>query len=97
MKTQRQFEEIHDDFYKMAVGKIGESFYCAVIEFMHKHGFQSHVISCLLESDTAQILFFTDHLKNNVGILFFEIFGICSYSYVGRKQEVMNLLKRAIE
>ena len=97
MKTQRQFEEIHDDFYKMAVGKIGESFYCAVIEFMHKHGFQSHVISCLLESDIARILFFTDHLKNNVGILFFEIFGICSYSYVGRKQEVMNLLKRAIE
>lgn len=97
MKTQRQFEEIIDDFYKMVNGKFGESFYCAAIEFMHKHGFQSYVISCLLESGKARILLFTDHPKNDVGILFFEIFGIVSYSYVGRKQEVMNLLKRAIE
>ena len=72
MRTKKDFNLIHDDFNKAIYGKVGTEFFNAVFKFMRKHHFQHNVQKLLLENDTWFIMLFTDHITNDVGIIYIE-------------------------
>jgi len=72
MRTKEDFNLIHNDFNKTIYGKAGTDFFNAVFKFMRKHHFEHNVQKLLLENDTWFIMLFTDHIANDVGIIYIE-------------------------
>lgn len=93
MKTKEQFESIQIDFRNTINGKSGDTFTKAVFQFMNRHKFQTPTFSCLHESNTGNIMFFSDHPFNDIGIIFIEMYGMQSAFYVGSKTEVKMILR----
>lgn len=92
MKTKEQFENIQIDFRNTINGKSGDAFAEAIIQFMNRHKFQSPTVSCLHESKTGNIMFFTDHPFNDIGFIFIEMYDMQSAFYVGSKTEAKMIL-----
>jgi len=89
MKTKKEYQELIDgDFHKMVVGKYGEPFVEATIEFSHKHGLMISHFDFL----GGQVLFFTDHPSNDKGIAFVEVFGQESFLFVATKKAIAHFI-----
>lgn len=75
MKTLHDFEQLCPSFKDAVVGKQGTEYIAAVDEFMTTNQFEQHINSHIFEDDNFGIWFFTDHVKNECGIMFIEEFG----------------------
>jgi len=91
MKTKKEYQElINGDFQKMVVGKYGDAFVEATIKFSLKNGLMiSH-----FDFIGGQVLFFTDHPANDIGIAFVEVFGQQSFLYVATKKNLEHFITK---
>ena len=89
MKTAKEYQKLIDtDFQKNVVGKYGEAFVEATIEFSHKNGLMISHFDFL----GGQVLFFTDHPLNDRGIAFVEVFGQESFLFVATKKTLERFI-----